>query len=217
MPRGYNFLVYVVTKRNHSVLYIGVIRAPDRFKERLPPLHRIAVCVSDLSLAWFQRGIVDLIFRKRGCAPTELLARLPRQKSLNRCRDGPDRERRPFGSRPLEIVARVAPGGGERDCAIAAHRNYSSPRVMRVWPKMYRSLPRCSDSIRCSIRSAAIHVSRSSRTRTGNKLGRMTAVGPSTLRQTIVDLIFRRRVPRERVRSSLCQRQLLHQKPKQFQ
>src|SRR5439155_2343110 len=40
------------------------------------------------------------------------------------------------------------------------------------------------------------------------------AISATTLRRRIVDLIFRRRAQRERVRRSLCQRQLLLQKRK---
>ena len=66
------------------------------------------------------------------------------------------------GPRPIEILARVAAQMGEPDRAIAALQKllsipYSGPLAWAC-----RSLPRCSGSIRCSIRSGMIRVSKSS-------------------------------------------------------
>ena len=52
------------------------VRAPDRFEERLPPLHHITVCHCDLSLASFRRGIVDLKDPVVGSRPIDILARV---------------------------------------------------------------------------------------------------------------------------------------------
>ncbi len=55
------------------------------------------------------------------------------------------------------------------------YRSYSRYRTLVRWPhKIYRSLPRCFGSIRCSIRSATIRASRNSasRRRLGNRASR---------------------------------------------
>src|SRR5207248_9462823 len=65
------------------------------------------------------------------------------------------------GSARIESLARVAAGTGEPDRAIAAlQKLLSIPGAGHLSPNPYRSLVRCSASIRCSIRYATIRVSK---------------------------------------------------------
>ena len=65
------------------------------------------------------------------------------------------------GPSPIEILARVAARMGEPDRAIAAlQKLLSIPYEWRAGSEARRSLPRCSGSIRCSIRSGMIRASK---------------------------------------------------------
>ena len=67
------------------------------------------------------------------------------------------------GPRQIEILARVAAGVGEPDRAIAAlQKLLSMPDAGALRSKTCRSLPRCSGSIQCSIRSGMIRDSKNS-------------------------------------------------------
>ena len=64
------------------------------------------------------------------------------------------------GPMPIEILARVAAQMGESDRAIAALQKLLSIPYAGALPASVRSLPRCSGSIRCSIRCGMIRVSK---------------------------------------------------------
>ncbi len=67
------------------------------------------------------------------------------------------------GPSPIEILARVAAQMGEPDRAIAAlQKLLSIPYEGALAGAACRSLPRCSGSIRCSIRSGMIRASKNS-------------------------------------------------------
>ena len=66
------------------------------------------------------------------------------------------------GPIPIEILARVAAQMGESDRAIAALQKLLSIPYGARWLRTCRSLLRCSGSIRCSIRSGMIRVSKNS-------------------------------------------------------
>ena len=71
------------------------------------------------------------------------------------------------GPVPIEILARVAAQMGEPDRAIAALQKLLSIPYTAHWLQACRSLPRCSGSIRCSIRSGMIRASKNSPPRRG--------------------------------------------------
>ena len=73
-----------------------------------------------------------------------------------------DRERRVSGPTPIEILARVAAQMGEPDRAIAALQKLLSIPYSGATGCRRRSLPRCSGSIQCSIRSGMIRASKNS-------------------------------------------------------
>ena len=64
------------------------------------------------------------------------------------------------GPIPIEILARVAAQMGEPDRAIAALQKLLSIPYSGALARTCRSLLRCSGSIRCSIRSGMIRVSK---------------------------------------------------------
>ena len=64
------------------------------------------------------------------------------------------------GPAPIEVLARVAAQLGEPDRAIAALQNCYRYLPRAHWLRACRSLPRCSGSTQCSIRSEAINVFR---------------------------------------------------------
>ena len=66
------------------------------------------------------------------------------------------------GAGPIETLARVAAQMGEPDRAIAALQQVLSIPGTAHWTNTCRSLLRCSDSIRCSIRSGMIRASKNS-------------------------------------------------------
>ena len=66
------------------------------------------------------------------------------------------------GPGPIEILARVAAHMGEPDRAIAALQKLLSIPYEGALASTCRSLLRCSGSIRCSIRSGMIRVSKNS-------------------------------------------------------
>ena len=66
------------------------------------------------------------------------------------------------GPIPIEILARVAAQMGEPDRAIAALQKLLSIPYRGALRFGGRSLPRCSGSIRCSIRSGMIRASKNS-------------------------------------------------------
>ena len=79
------------------------------------------------------------------------------------------------GPGPIEILARVAAQIGEPDRAIAAlQKLLSMPGDLRL-PKTCRSLPRCSGSIQCSIRSGTIRASKNSAKRNQSEHARAGA------------------------------------------
>ena len=69
------------------------------------------------------------------------------------------------GPAPIEILARVAAQMGEPDRAIAALQKLLSIPYAGPLAANCRSLPRCSGSIRCSIRSGMIRASKNSPSR----------------------------------------------------
>ena len=69
------------------------------------------------------------------------------------------------GPAPIEILARVAAQMGEPDRAIAALQKLLSIPYSGALAAGRRSLPRCSGSIRCSIRSGMIRASKNSPSR----------------------------------------------------
>ena len=80
------------------------------------------------------------------------------------------------GPGPIEILARVAAQMGEPDRAIAALQKLLS--IPDAWPagsRTCRSLPRCSGSIRCSIRSGTIRASKNSAKRNQSEHARAGA------------------------------------------
>src|SRR5439155_11900189 len=98
------------------------------------------------------------------------------------------------GPRPVEILARVAAQMGEPDRTIAA--------LQKLLSIPYDG-------------ALAEDIPLTPAGETPASPNRQDACA-TTLRGVIVDLIFRRRARRERVRRSLCQRQLLLQKRKPF-
>ena len=66
------------------------------------------------------------------------------------------------GPAPIEILARVAAQAGNPTAPLPLYRNYSRYRTGH-WMGTCRSLPRCSGSIRCSIRSGMIRASKARR------------------------------------------------------
>ena len=69
------------------------------------------------------------------------------------------------GPQPIEILARVAAGQENPTAPSPLYRNYSRYHTRGRWLRACRSLPRCSGSIRCSIRSGRIRASRNSPSR----------------------------------------------------
>ena len=72
------------------------------------------------------------------------------------------------GPNSIEILARVSAKMGEPDRAIAALQKLLSIPTRAHWVKC-RLLPRCSGSIRCSIRSGTIRASKNSAKRNQNE------------------------------------------------
>ena len=72
------------------------------------------------------------------------------------------------GSHGIDILARVAARMGEPDRAIAALQKLLSIPSIARWLHTCRSLPRCSGSIRCSIRSGMIRASKNSARKSRN-------------------------------------------------
>ena len=85
------------------------------------------------------------------------------------------------GPSAIEVLARVSAQMGEPDSAIAAlQKLLSIPYAVASWLRTCRSLPRCSGSIQCSIRSGMIRASKNSAKR--NRRHRINKAGGSVTR-----------------------------------